>query len=114
GGLMCMGYSTMRGFAVAHGTIGELRVGQVPVRVVDARGRRRYLGKIRVNECEMVGRATQKRKKKGPPYLSVGYGLCFGQKPRPFVWEWSRAPCARLASKYRLFRIPKRRTSASS
>ena len=79
GGLMCMGYSTMRGFAVAHGTIGELRVGQVPVRVVDARGRKRYLGKIRVTECEMVGGSKQKRKKKGPPYLSIGYGLCFGQ-----------------------------------
>jgi alpha-D-ribose 1-methylphosphonate 5-triphosphate synthase subunit PhnI len=78
GGLMCMGYSTMRGFAVAHGTIGELRVGQVPLRVVDARGRNRYLGKIRVTECEMVGGATSKRKK-GPPHLSVGYGLCFGQ-----------------------------------
>jgi alpha-D-ribose 1-methylphosphonate 5-triphosphate synthase subunit PhnI len=79
GGLMCMGYSTMRGFAVAHGTIGELRVGEVPVRLTDARGRRRYLGKVRVTECEMVGGATKKRKKKGPPYLSVGYGLCFGQ-----------------------------------
>jgi len=78
GGLMCMGYSTMRGFAVAHGTIGELRVGQVPVRVTDPRGRRRYLGKIRVTECEMVGGA-RKKKKKGPPHLSVGYGLCFGQ-----------------------------------
>jgi len=78
GALMCMGYSTMRGFAVAHGTIGELRVGQVPLRVVDPRGRRRYLGKIRVTECEMVGGA-RKRKKKGPPLLSVGYGLCFGQ-----------------------------------
>ncbi|HYA18429.1 MAG TPA: carbon-phosphorus lyase complex subunit PhnI [Bryobacteraceae bacterium] len=78
GGLMCMGYSTMRGFAVAHGTIGELRVGQVPLRVVDASGRRRYLGRIRVTECEMVGGA-RKRRKKGPPLLSVGYGLCFGQ-----------------------------------
>ena len=78
GGLMCMGYSTMRGFAVAHGTIGELRVGHVPLRVVDPRGRRRYLGKVKVTECEMVGGAT-KRKKKGPPNLSVGYGLCFGQ-----------------------------------
>ncbi len=78
GGLMCMGYSTMRGFAVAHGTIGELRVGHVPLRVVDPRGRRRYLGKIKVTECEMVGGA-RRAKKKGPPHLSVGYGLCFGQ-----------------------------------
>jgi alpha-D-ribose 1-methylphosphonate 5-triphosphate synthase subunit PhnI len=79
GGLMCMGYSTMRGFAVAHGTIGELRVGEVPVRVTDARGRRRYLGKIKVTECEMVGGARGQGQKKGPPRLSVGYGLCFGQ-----------------------------------
>ena len=76
---MCMGYSTMRGFAVAHGTIGELRVGEVPVRMTDARGRRRYLGKIKVTECEMVGGATRRSQKKGPPRLSVGYGLCFGQ-----------------------------------
>lgn len=78
GALMCMGYSTMRGFAVAHGAIGELRVGQVPLRVTDPRGRRRYIGKIRVTECEMVG-GSAKKTKKGPPYLSVGYGLCFGQ-----------------------------------
>jgi alpha-D-ribose 1-methylphosphonate 5-triphosphate synthase subunit PhnI len=79
GGLMCMGYSTIRGFAVTHGTIGELRVGEVPVRVTDPRGRRRYLGKIKVTECEMVGGATKRVQKKGPPRLSVGYGLCFGQ-----------------------------------
>src|SRR5262245_40867849 len=81
GALMCLGYSTMRGFAVAHGTIGELRVGHVPVRIVEGRGRRRYLGKVRVTECEMVGGAGRKSKgkKKTPPYLSVGYGLCFGQ-----------------------------------
>jgi alpha-D-ribose 1-methylphosphonate 5-triphosphate synthase subunit PhnI len=79
GGLMCLGYSTMRGFAVAHGTIGELRVGEVPVRLTDARGRRRYLGRIKVTECEMVGGGAKRRKKKEPPRLSVGYGLCFGQ-----------------------------------
>ena len=27
----------------------------------------------------MVGGATKRRKKKGVPHLSVGYGLCFGQ-----------------------------------
>ena len=79
GGLMCMGYSTMRGFGESHGTIGELRVGQVPVRVTDGRGRARYLGKIRVTEAEMIGGARKGGKKKGPPSLSVGYGLCFGQ-----------------------------------
>ena len=80
GALMCMAYSTMRGFGVSHGTIGELRVGDVAVRLTDARGRSRYVGKIRVTECEMVGssgRASTGKKVK--PHLSVGYGLCFGQ-----------------------------------
>jgi alpha-D-ribose 1-methylphosphonate 5-triphosphate synthase subunit PhnI len=80
GGLMCMAYSTMRGFGVSHGTIGELRVGEVGVRLKDARGRARYIGKVRVTECEMVGGGGRRYgQKKGTPYLSVGYGLCFGQ-----------------------------------
>ena len=78
GGLMCMAYSTMRGFGVSHGTIGELRVGEVPLRLPDARGRVRYIGKLKLTECEMVGGGARSRKK-GVPYLSVGYGLCFGQ-----------------------------------
>jgi len=78
GGLMCLGYSSMRGYGEKHGTVGELRVGEAPVRVADARGRRRYIGKIKVSECEMFGR-TPVTKKGAVPYLSVGYGLCFGQ-----------------------------------
>jgi alpha-D-ribose 1-methylphosphonate 5-triphosphate synthase subunit PhnI len=81
GGLMCMGYSTMRGFAAGgHGTVGELRVGEVAVRVTDARGRKRYLGRITVTECEMISSVRNSKSKKDPlPYLTVGYGLCFGQ-----------------------------------
>jgi alpha-D-ribose 1-methylphosphonate 5-triphosphate synthase subunit PhnI len=78
GGLMALGYSSMRGYGDKHGTVGELRVGDVPVRVTDARGRRRYIGKIKVTETEMIGQ-TKIRKQSTVPYLSVGYGLCFGQ-----------------------------------
>ena len=78
GGLMCLGYSSMRGYGEAHGTVGELRVGEVPIRLTDQRGRRRYAGKIKVTEAEMIGRARVK-KKGAVPFLSVGYGLCFGQ-----------------------------------
>ncbi len=78
GGLMCLGYSGMRGYGGGHGTVGELRVGDVPVRLADARGRSHYVGKIKVTEAEMIGRI--KVKKKGAlPLMSVGYGLCFGQ-----------------------------------
>src|SRR5262245_53332193 len=78
GGLMCLGYSSMRGYGESHQTVGELRMGQVPVRLSDSRGRRRYIGRIRVTEAEMIGRMPVK-KKGGLPLLSVGYGLCFGQ-----------------------------------
>jgi alpha-D-ribose 1-methylphosphonate 5-triphosphate synthase subunit PhnI len=87
GALMCMAYSTMRGFGESHGTVGELRVGEVPVRVVDNRGRKRYVGKIKVTETEMVG-GSRRRSPEGQgrgasrgegASLSIGYGLCFGQ-----------------------------------
>jgi alpha-D-ribose 1-methylphosphonate 5-triphosphate synthase subunit PhnI len=75
---MALGYSAMRGFGSRHGTIGELRVGEVPVRITDARGRLRSIGRIKVSEAEMLG-GGRTRKKGEVPYLSLGYGLCFGQ-----------------------------------
>jgi alpha-D-ribose 1-methylphosphonate 5-triphosphate synthase subunit PhnI len=80
GALMCMAYSTQRGFGVSHGTVGELRVGDVPVRIVDRRGRLRYVGKIKVTETEMVGNISAPRKgsNRSALQLAVGYGLCFG------------------------------------
>jgi alpha-D-ribose 1-methylphosphonate 5-triphosphate synthase subunit PhnI len=77
GGLMALGYAGMRGHGSAHGTIGELRVGRTSVHVVDTAGRRRYIGRIQVSECEMILKLTPRRKG-AIPYLSVGYGLCFG------------------------------------
>ncbi|MEN9841887.1 MAG: hypothetical protein RL376_1687 [Verrucomicrobiota bacterium] len=78
GGVMALAYSAQRGFGSAHATVGELRVGDVPVRVRDARGRVRVVGRIRVTEAEMISKI--KTQKKDPvPYMSLGYGLCFGQ-----------------------------------
>lgn len=78
GGLMALGYSSMRGFGNTHPTVGELRYGTVPVRVKDPSGRIRYIGKIEVTEAEIITQIKMK-KKKGIPYYSIGYGLCFGQ-----------------------------------
>lgn len=78
GGLMALAYSSQRGFGSSHATIGELRAGLVAVATTDGRGRRRYIGRIRLSECEMISKI--KTKKKDPvPYMSLGYGLCFGQ-----------------------------------
>lgn len=78
GGITTLAYSSMRGFGSAHPTIGELRVGHVRVMVKDQRGRRRCLGRIRVTECEVISKLKQKRKDP-VPYMTLGYGLCFGQ-----------------------------------
>jgi alpha-D-ribose 1-methylphosphonate 5-triphosphate synthase subunit PhnI len=79
GGLMTLGYSTMRGFATGgHGTIGELRVGWTRVYLTDGRGRKRYTGKVKVTECEMLAH-VRIQKNTSQPTLSFGYGLCYGQ-----------------------------------
>ncbi len=78
GAIMALAYSGMRGQGGDHPTIGEVRVGRVAVRVTDARGRARPIGCIRVTEAENISKI--KVKKKDPvPYMSLGYGLCFGQ-----------------------------------
>ncbi len=82
GGIMALGYSSMRGHGSVHPTVGELRVGLVDVRVLDPRGRNRYIGRVRVTEAEMITSAKAAKKKgRGAgnvPYYSIGYGLCFG------------------------------------
>jgi len=78
GGLMALGYASMRGFGFVHPTVGELRYGSVPVRVKDKNGRTRYIGKIEVTEAEMISNA-ENAKKNAAPHLTIGYGLCYGQ-----------------------------------
>jgi alpha-D-ribose 1-methylphosphonate 5-triphosphate synthase subunit PhnI len=78
GGLMALGYSSLRGFGNTHPTVGELRYGTVALRVKDVRGRVRYIGKVEVTEAEMIT-TIKTDKKNSVPLYSIGYGLCFGQ-----------------------------------
>jgi len=79
GGIMALGYSSMRGHGSVHPTVGELRVGLVDVHIKDLSNRRRYIGKVRVTEAEMISKAAMKGGGAKIPYYSIGYGLCFGQ-----------------------------------
>jgi len=83
GGLMALGYSSMRGYGGVHPTVGELRVGLVDVTVSDPTGRSRYIGRVRVTEAEMITKAKTGKKSErsagSVPYYAIGYGLCFGQ-----------------------------------
>jgi alpha-D-ribose 1-methylphosphonate 5-triphosphate synthase subunit PhnI len=78
GGLMALGYSSMRGFGDTHPSVCELRYGNVPLRIKDPSGRIRYIGSIEVTEAEMITN-TKPAKKNSVPLYSIGYGLCFGQ-----------------------------------
>lgn len=78
GAIMALAYSGMRGQGGDHPTIGEVRVGFVSVTITDPRGRQRYLGRVQITEAENISKI--KVQKKDPvPYMSIGYGLCFGQ-----------------------------------
>ena len=79
GGLMALGYSSMRGFGSVHPTVGELRYGSVAINVKDRNGRIRYIGKIEVTEAEMISSSKVAKKKNDLPLYNIGYGLCFGQ-----------------------------------
>ncbi|MEM9681247.1 MAG: carbon-phosphorus lyase complex subunit PhnI, partial [Bacteroidota bacterium] len=79
GGIMALGYSSMRGHGSVHPTVGELRVGFVDIHVKDQTNKKRYIGKIRVTEAEMISKASTKSGGEKVPYYSIGYGLCFGQ-----------------------------------
>ncbi len=78
GGVMALAYGAMRGQGGDHPTIGELRVGYVGLKVKDARGRYRSIGRIKVTESANISK-IKTRKKDPVPYMSLGYGLCFGQ-----------------------------------
>ena len=77
GGMLLMAYSSIRGYGNVHPTIGELRVGYVPLEVAHpVTGEPYVVGEVKVTEAEVVAQYTGDE---GPAKFSLGYGLCFGQ-----------------------------------
>ena len=59
GGLLALAYSSMRGYGDVHPTIGELRVGYMPLRVVHPHsGKPSLAGEVKVTEAEVIARFT--------------------------------------------------------
>jgi alpha-D-ribose 1-methylphosphonate 5-triphosphate synthase subunit PhnI len=76
GGLLALAYSNMRGFGSTHPTVGELRVGYLPIAVENPYGAEpEIIGEVMVTEAEVICSLE-----KGPdgPRFTLGYGLCFG------------------------------------
>lgn len=87
GALVCLAYSAMRGYGGgSHGTIAELRVGDLPIRVVHPlTGKPVTIGQVRATECEMTGGTKKKGAPKNAPSYGLSYGLVFGQNERKAI-----------------------------
>jgi alpha-D-ribose 1-methylphosphonate 5-triphosphate synthase subunit PhnI len=76
GGLLALAYSNMRGYGSVHPTVGELRVGYLPMEIENPwSGEPEIIGRIKVTEVELV--CSLEKDDQGPQF-TLGYGLCFG------------------------------------
>jgi alpha-D-ribose 1-methylphosphonate 5-triphosphate synthase subunit PhnI len=81
GFLLSMAYSTQRGYAESHPFAGEIRMGEVDVRVCpEELGFAIEIGSIVLTECQMI---NQFHGGNGvPPQFTRGYGLSMGEGER--------------------------------
>ncbi|OZB91619.1 carbon-phosphorus lyase complex subunit PhnI [Paenibacillus sp. XY044] len=86
GTVTSLAYAVIRGYGVSHPTVGELRVGLVPICIDDPLGTGAddedsyYIGEIKVTEAEMLMSAAVAKEQGGKELsFEIGYGLCYGQ-----------------------------------
>ncbi len=81
GFLLALAYSTQRGYGRTHPFVGEVRIGEVEVKLdIPELGFAVSIGDVQVTECQMVNQF--KGSAKAPPQFTRGYGLVFGQSER--------------------------------
>ncbi|MCY9657896.1 carbon-phosphorus lyase complex subunit PhnI [Paenibacillus chondroitinus] len=86
GAVTSLAYAVIRGYGMVHPTVGELRVGELPVYIdspLTKSGEEDdayFIGDIKVTEVEMLVPATvEKENGRKELQLEFGYGLCYGQ-----------------------------------
>ena len=70
GGLMTLGYATMRGYGSVHPTINELRLGEAELRLAHPNGTIFSAGRVRVCQAEIIS--------KTPEGMRLGFSASFG------------------------------------
>lgn len=95
GALVCLAYSSLRGYGGGdHGTIAELRVGHLPLKMEHPlTGGAVTIGSCLVTECEMTGRqgggddatGQQGNGAREKPRYGLSYGLVFGKNERKAI-----------------------------
>lgn len=85
GAVTSLAYAVIRGYGALHPTVGELRVGKMPVYIShpfeEGEGEDGYyIGDVKVTEVEMLMPVTvEKEYGKKEIEFEIGYGICFGQ-----------------------------------
>lgn len=86
GAVTALGYASLRGYGQVHPTVGEVRVGALPVYVDQPNDTGQnhedpyYIGEIKVSEVEsFVPVSTKNQKNEAELEFEIGYGVCYGQ-----------------------------------
>jgi alpha-D-ribose 1-methylphosphonate 5-triphosphate synthase subunit PhnI len=86
GAVTSIGYASLRGYGEVHPTVGEVRVGSVPIYVEHPFERENdieddfYIGEIKITEVESFVPVTAKNEKnEDVQEFEIGYGICYGQ-----------------------------------
>ncbi len=86
GAVTSLGYAALRSLGALHPTVGELRIGNIPVHInnpFNERGEEAdayYIGEIKITEVEtLFPAAAQKESGFKEIEFGIGYGICFGQ-----------------------------------
>ena len=83
GAVTALGYASLRGYGALHPTVGELRVGLLPLTVPDpwqeGADNDHFLGEIRVTEVEtLVPVEIPRGEGRTELEFDLGYALCYG------------------------------------
>ena len=82
GTVTSLGYASLRGYGALHPTVGELRVGRLPLVVGSLAGGEEdgyFFGEVRVTEVETIVPVETERGERTELSFDLGYGLCFGK-----------------------------------
>lgn len=83
--LISLGYASLRGYGVVHPTVGELRVGELPICVANPLNKedeedQYYIGEIKVTEVEsLIPNTITNDQGEKEIEFKVGYGITLGQ-----------------------------------
>ncbi len=86
GAVTSLGYAALRSYGALHPTVGELRIGNLPIYVdspfleQNEDGDAYYIGEIKVTEVEtLFPEEIQKGNGEKEIEFEIGYGICYGQ-----------------------------------